>query len=192
MRRKRGDPHQPRVRVKWSQDNAIELLASLDFVVQKLGHDTGRNRKEAVLRELQPRLEKHPRRTDIHIHNKLKSYNGVIAEVYRFGTSRMRNLNGSFRLMVQEKLKEIKREELSKGRQLRSASKPRDLESIGSKRDQTLFSPHTPTKSLWQTRQGNPRDRSSILANHRISPSKVRHLCENREQICAHVLTSQM
>jgi hypothetical protein len=134
--------------------DTIELLANLDFVVERIRGDSGRPHKSEVLRKLQPRLKK--RHTERQIDNKLKSLSDsadpkTIEDVYRYGSSRIKSLDVDLKVKVLEQLKIIKSEEVcfvvSTPRQLRSVSRNPAPETSRSTRGSTVFGERTPTKS---------------------------------------------
>ena len=154
MRRRAACPDVPPTTVKMSPYDTIELLANLDFVVEKLREASGWPARPDVLRMLQPRLRK--RHTSRQIESKLKSLirsadPKTIQDVYRYGSSRMESLDDDLKLKVQEELKVIKSEEVcivvSTPRKLRNVSRTPATETSRSKRESTLFSERTPTRS---------------------------------------------
>lgn len=190
MRRSRpAFPDKRRIKIQWSQDDTIELLAHLDFVIQKLRKDIGHAPKDEILRKLQPRLKK--RRTTTQIDSKIKLLTGssdpkTIEDVYRHGSSRMASLDVDLKLKVQEELKSIKSKELcivvSTPRQLRSAPRNLDTETSRSKRESTIFGERTPTRSMRKTQRGEPQDRESKLAKKEPLSSRVRNSCKTWKQ----------
>ena len=145
---------EPRTKIRMSPHDSIELLANLDFVVDKIREDRGRPHKSEVLLKLQPRLRK--RHTERQIDNKLKSLIGsadpkIIEDVYRYGSSRIKSLDVDLKVKVLEGLKTIKSEEIcyvvSTPRQLRSVSRNPATETSRSTRGSTVFSECTPTRT---------------------------------------------
>jgi hypothetical protein len=144
----------PRTKIKMGPHDIIELLANLDIVVERIRGDSGRPHKSEVLRKLQPRLRK--LHTERQIDNKLKSLIGstdpkTIEDVYRYGSSRIKNLDVDLKAKVLEELKTIKSEEVcvvvSTPRQLRSVSRNPVPETSRSTRGSTIFGERTPTRS---------------------------------------------
>jgi hypothetical protein len=137
------------------QRDTVELLANLDFVVERIRKESGRPHKSAVLGKLRPRLRK--RQTNRQIDNKLKSLTGnagpkILEDVYRYGSSRIKSLDVDLKVKVLEELETIKSEEIcivvSTPRQLRSGSRnPATETSSRSMRGSTVFGDRTPTRS---------------------------------------------
>jgi hypothetical protein len=185
MRRIAASPDKSRVKIKWSLDDTIELLANLDFIVKTMRQSSGWAGKKEVLQKLRSRLRK--RRTIRQIDSKLRSLNGsagpkTIEDVYRHGSSRMQSLDADLKLKVEEELKVIKSKEVcivvSTPRQLRSASRNLGTETSRSKRESTIFGERTPTRSMPKTRRGEPEDRVSKFGENESPSSKVRIWCE--------------
>jgi hypothetical protein len=184
----------PFAKIKMGLHDSTELLANLDFVIEKIREHSGRPGRADVLQKLQPRLSK--RQTVRQIESKLKSLNGdanpkAMVNVYRYGSSRMKSLDAGLKHKVQEKLKIIKSEEVcivvSTPRRLRSL--PRDLttETSRSKRESTAFSERTTTRTLRKTRRGQPQAQVFKLAENEPLSSKVRNRFETWEkktQVC--------
>jgi hypothetical protein len=184
-----SSPDKSRIKSKWSLDDTIELLANLDFVVKNIRQNSGWAGKNEVLQKLQSRLRK--RRNVRQIDNKLKSLNGSerpksIEDVYRYGSSRMESLDVGLKLKVLEELKSIKSKEVcmvvSTPRQLRSGSRNLGIETSRSKRESTMFSERTPTRTMPRRRRGEPEDLVSKLSENESLSSKVRIRCETWKQ----------
>jgi hypothetical protein len=183
-----SSPDKSRIKSKWSIDDTIELLANLDFVVKNIRQNSGWAGKNEVLQKLQSRLRK--RRNVSQIDNKLKSLNGSerpksIEDVYRYGSSRMESLDVGLKLKVLEELKSIKSKEVcmvvSTPRQLRSGSRNLGIETSRSKRESTMFSERTPTRTMPRRRRGEPEDLVSKLSENESLSSKVRIRCQTLE-----------
>lgn len=170
---------------KWSSDDTIELLAHLDFVVEKLHQNSGRVLKADILRMLQHRLTKR------HNHRQIESklfnlWSGsrnehskkTFEDVWVLGSRCMKNLDSGLKLRVRENLDVIKINELyihsSTPRQLRSASRNPGTESNRSKRDQSIPGDRcTPTKSTRTKQRRTPLYRASRPAEDEIPSLKV-------------------
>jgi hypothetical protein len=185
MRHIAASTDKSRIKSKWSPDDTIELLANLDFIVKNIRQNSGWAGTNEVLQKLQSRLRK--RRTIRQIDNKLKSLNGserpkTIEDVYRHGSSRMQSLDVGLKLKVLEELKSIKSKEVcmvvSTPRQLRSGSRNLGIETSRSKRESTIFSERTPTRTMPRRRRGEPEDLVSKLSENESLSSKVRIRCE--------------
>ncbi|KAN0096635.1 hypothetical protein V8E51_015440 [Hyaloscypha variabilis] len=179
MRHTSASPDKSRIKSKWSLDNTIELLANLDFVVKNIRQNSGRAGKNEVLQKLQARLRK--RRTVRQIDNRLKSLNGserpkTIEDVYRHGSSRMQNLDFGMKRKVLEELKSIMSKEVcmvvSTPRQLRSGSRHLGTETSRSKRENTVFSERTPTRTMPRRLRGEPEDLASKPSENESLSSK--------------------
>jgi len=184
-----SSPDKSHIKSKWSIDDTIELLANLDFVVKNIRQNSGWAGKNEVLQKLQSRLRK--RRNVRQIDNKLKSLAGSerpksIEDVYRYGSSRMESLDVGLKLKVLEELKSIKSNEVcmvvSTPRQLRSGSRNLGIETSRSKRESTMFSERTPTRTMPRRRRGEPEDLVSKLSENESLSSKVRIRCETWKQ----------
>ena len=184
-----SSPDKSHIKSKWSIDDTIELLANLDFVVKNIRQNSGWAGKNEVLQKLQSRLRK--RRNVRQIDNKLKSLTGSerpksIEDVYRYGSSCMESLDVGLKLKVLEELKSIKSNEVcmvvSTPRQLRSGSRNLGIETSRSKRESTMFSERTPTRTMPRRRRGEPEDLVSKLSENESLSSKVRIRCETWKQ----------
>ena len=189
MRHIAASPDKSRSKGKWSLDDTTELLANLDFIVKNIRHNSGWAGKKEVLQELQSRLRK--RRSVRQIENKLKSLTGserpkTIQDVFRHGTSRMQSLDVGLKLKVLEELKSIKSKEVcmmvSTPRRLRSGSRNPGVETSRSKRESTLCSERTPTRTMPRRRHGESEDLVSKLSEDESPPSKVCIRCETGKQ----------
>jgi hypothetical protein len=185
MRRRAACPDKSRTKIKMGPHDTVELLANLDFVVERIRQDSGRPHKAEVLRQLQPRLRKPY--TGKQIDNKFKSLNGsadpkIIEDIYRYGSSRIKSLDVDLKLKVLEELKIIKSEEVcivvSTPRQLRSVSRNPATETSRSKRGSTIFGERTPTRTMRKTQRGEPQIREPKLAKNELLSSKVRNRFE--------------
>jgi hypothetical protein len=143
--------------MKLSLRDTIELLANLDFVVEKLRDSSGRPHKAEVLQALEPRLRKPY--SSRQIDSRIKSLCGsadpkTVQDIYRYGSCRIKDLDADLKLKVQEELKIIKSEEVcifvSTPRQLRSVSRHPATERSRSRRASTVFGERTPTRSAFR------------------------------------------
>lgn len=185
MRHIAASPEKSRIKSRWSLDDTVELLANLDFIVKTIRQNSGWAGKNEVLQKLQSRLRK--RRTVGQIENKLKSLNDserpqTIEHVYRYGTSRMKSLDVDLKLKVLEQLESIRSKEvcmvMSTPRQLRSVSQNLNIGTSRSKRENTIFSERTPTRTMPRRRRGEPEDLVSKPSENESLVSKVRIRCE--------------
>lgn len=169
--------------------DTIDLLANLEFVLEKLRGESGWPSKTDVLPKLLPRLRK--RYTGAQIDRKLKSLTGstdpkTIQDIYRYGISHIKGLDVGLKLKIQEELEIIKSEEVclivSTPRQLRSVSRHPETEPSRSKRASTLFSERTPTRSASRnhTIEASRSRRESTIYGER-TPTRAIQKTQRRE-----------
>lgn len=126
-----------RYNIRWSQDELVDLLSQLDFVIDKLRKNSGR---DEVLEELKPRLIKigwkGKKLQSKQIDKKLiKLLNRPedpkekqVVEIYRFGSRHMESLDNELRVMALERLQALKNQDMESPRQLRKATRQRSFE----------------------------------------------------------------
>jgi len=174
MRHRADHAEKRRSNIKWSPDEAMELLAQLDFVVESLRPDSGRTE---LMEQLRGRLmmsglsgkKLHPKQIDtkLKLLNRTADPKGTsIEEIYRFGSSRMEGLESALRLRALERLDFVKTKELYESlkspRQLRSATPHPSFELK-----------QTPTKSTRRRPSGEQEGQSSKLVKNELPADDV-------------------
>jgi hypothetical protein len=183
----RISPVMGRKTILWTDKNEVDLLANLQFVIEKIYKETGRyGTTDDVLRNLESELPE-PRRTQDQIDRRLrrfwKDHNPnpepwrTYEDIYRFGIGSLETLDSSLKDQVEEELDILRENQKLKAactpRKTRNESRNVVAESSGPKGVDVASSARTPTKSRRTLRCQSPPHSASKRSRKNPGPIKV-------------------